>query len=201
MRVTVLGATGRTGRLVLDRLIEAGHEVTTYGRRAPDGPGRHLTGEVGDVAGMARALEGAEGAVSALASSNADPVCSTATRAVIEAAGGPLRYVVVAGAGVDAPGDSKALPDRIVGRVMRLVVGRMLADRQAEHDMLADSPLRWTVLRPPRLVDGEPKGVAWSFDTPKASKIARADLAAAMVEALGRDDLVRRAPLAAQATR
>ena len=201
MRVTVLGATGRTGRLVLERLIGAGHEVTTYGRRAPEGPGRHLTGEVGDAAGIARALEGADGAVSALASGNADPVCSTATRTVIEAASGPLRYVTVAGAGVDAPGDAKALPDRVIGRIMKLVVGRMLADRQAEHDMLAASALRWTMLRPPRLVDGEPKGFAWSFDTPKATKITRADLAAAMVEALRRDDLVGRAPFVAEERR
>ena len=199
MRILMLGATGRTGRLALDRLAGAGHEVVTYGRR-PGGGARALTGALDDVAALRGALDGAEAVVACLASTNAEPTCSTATRALIEAAEGrALRYVLVSGAGVDAPGDAKGLSDKAIGLLMRAVVGRMLADRQAELDLLRASDLLWTALRPPRLVDGDGRGTwRFTFDRPAATKIARADLAGALVEALGRDDLVGRAPFVSE---
>ena len=198
MRVLLLGATGRTGRRALGRLEAEGHEVTTFGRR-PGGGTRALTGALDDAGAMARALEGTEAALSCLASSNREPVCSTATRTLIEAADGrPLRYAVVSGAGVDAEGDSKGLADRAAGALMRVVVGRMLADRQRELALLEDSPLLYTALRPPRLTEAPGAG-AWrfTFDRPASLRIARDDLAGALAEALGRDDLARRAPFVA----
>jgi putative NADH-flavin reductase len=200
MRVVLLGASGRTGAEALERLVSAGHEVTSLGRTAPARPGaRHVAGDVADPAAMARAVAGHDAVISCLASSNAQPVCSRATAAVIAAAAGrPLRYVVVGGAGVDVPGDAKGLPDRLVGLAMRVLVGRMLADRQAEHDALAASGLAYTFLRPPRLTQGPATG-RWrfTFDRPAGMQIARADLAGALVEALGRADLERRSPFVA----
>jgi uncharacterized protein YbjT (DUF2867 family) len=32
MRITVFGATGKIGRLVVDRLLDDGHDVTTFVR-------------------------------------------------------------------------------------------------------------------------------------------------------------------------
>lgn len=200
MNVLVLGATGRTGRLAVDVLRERGHALRALHRR--DVPGVETTiAEIGDETAMVAALSGVDAVVSTLASTNRDPVCSVAAATVIAAArGGALRYVSVAGAGVDVPGDAKALPDRIVGKAMKIVVGRMLADRQREHELLARSGLDWTLLRPPRLVDGAPSGqVTWSFGTPAATKITRGDLAVCIADALDRDDLIGRAPFVAEA--
>jgi uncharacterized protein YbjT (DUF2867 family) len=199
MKILLLGGTGRTGRLAAGALRDAGHELRALHRREVPGV-QTIVAKIDDPEAMEQALSGVDAVVSALASSNTDPVCSKAASAVVVAAGGrPYRYISVAGAGVDVPGDSKALPDRIVGGIMKLVVGRMLADRQREHQILADSNLDWTLLRPPRLIDGPPTGrVVWSFDTPAATKIRRSDLAQAMADALGRDDLIGRAPFVAE---
>lgn len=199
MKILLLGGTGRTGRLVIGALSDAGHEVRALHRREVPGV-QTLVAGIDDPEAMAQALSGVDAVVSALASSNSAPVCSTAASTIVAAAKGrSCRYVSVAGAGVDVPGDAKALPDRIVGGIMKLVVGRMLADRQREHQILAASDLDWTLLRPPRLIDGAPTGnVIWSFDTPHSTKIRRSDLAQAMVEALGRDDLIGHAPFVAE---
>ncbi len=109
-----------------------------------------------------------------------------------------MRFVTIAGAAVDAPGDAKAVPDRIIGWIMRRMVAEMLADRQAELAVLRASPLAWTMLRPPRLTDGPPSGKArLTFDTPAATAITRADLADAVIEALADPALVGRAPFVA----
>lgn len=201
MRIMVMGASGRTGQHLARVLADQGHEVVSFGRRAPAGwGGAHLTGAVDDPAAVARALDGADAAVSCLASGRRDAVCLPATRAVIAAAPVGFRYLVVAGAAVDVPGDAKGMADRIVGGIFRLVAGRMLAERQQEYEALAASNLRFTMLRPPRLTDGPGTG-RWqvSHDRPRAMQIDRIDLASALAEALGREDLIRRAPFVAMA--
>lgn len=202
MKLLVLGGTGRTGRLAVQVLREAGHQLRALHRREVPGVDTMVAG-LDDVDAMKQALSGVEGVVSALASSNRDPVCSTAAATVIAASGDvPFRYVTVAGAGLDLPGDAKAFPDRLVGVIMKVAVGRMLADRQREFSLLSRSSLRWTVLRPPRLVDGRATGrVDWSLETPASAKITRADLAQCIAEALNRDDLVGKAPFVAECRR
>jgi len=193
MKLLVLGATGRTGRDVVAAACEAGHHVTAFGRRESDAAQVSLTGQFGDV-GFVDAVREADAVLSCLASSNSDPVCSHAAEAV-RLADPTARYLTIAGAGVDRPTDSKGTGDKVVGMIMKLVAGRMLADRQKEIDMLANSDMRWTALRPPRLTSGKPAG-GWRFDLdrPRSTAIDREDLAAAMLAAMMRDDLIGKAP-------
>ncbi|WP_333714902.1 NAD(P)-dependent oxidoreductase [Yoonia sp.] len=193
MKLLVLGATGRTGREVVKAAQKAGHHVTSFGRRVSEDAEVSLTGQFGDAAFVA-AVSDADAVLSCLASTNTDPVCSRAAEAVFQA-DPKARFLTVAGAAVARPGDDKGLGDRLIGLVMKLVAGRMLADRQKEVDMLAASTLRWTALRPPRLTSGKPAG-GWrfDFDRPHTTAIDRADLAAAMLAALEDEKLVGQAP-------
>ena len=198
MHILLLGATGRTGRLVLRAAKAAGHRVTAHGRRPSEGADAQIGGPFGGP-DLAAAVREADAVLSCLASTNTDGVCSAASAAVLRA-DARVRFLTVAGAGVDRPEDDKGLGDKAVGLVMRLVAGKMLADRQKEVDALAVSGAAWTALRPPRLTDDAGTGRwAFSFDRPAATSIARADLAGAMLEALGRDDMIGRAPFVARA--
>ena len=193
MDLLILGATGRTGRRVLVAAREKGHRTTAFGRRPAEGADRSLVGAFGDAA-FAAAVREADAVLCCLASTNREPVCSNAARAVLAADPG-ARYLTVAGAGVDRPEDRKGMGDRAVGLAMRLVARAMLADRQREVDMLAASRARWTALRPPRLTEGRATG-RWrlSFDRPAATWIDRDDLAAAMLAVLEDEGMAGRAP-------
>lgn len=199
MHILILGATGRTGRRVLRAAKAAGHRVTAHGRRPAAGADDQIGGVWTDPA-LAAAVEKADAVVSCLASSNREGVCSAAAEAVMRA-DPKARFVTVAGAGVDRPEDDKGFGDKAIGLVMRLTVGRMLADRQREVDMLAASGARWTAMRPPRLTEGKGTGRwTFSFDRPAATWIDRDDLAGAILEVLGREDMEGRAPFVAAAT-
>ena len=203
MKVVVFGGSGRTGQHVLSALERAGHDITLYGRRAPQGwTGKAITGRLDDAQAVKNALQGADAVVSALGSSRTGAVCLPASRSVIAARVPGLRYITVAGAAVDVPGDAKAMSDRIIGSIFRVLMRKMLAERQAEYQDLAASDLDYTMLRPPMLTDGPSTG-NWllSSDTPASKKIARADVAQAMVAALERQDLIRTAPFIAAAPR
>ncbi len=193
MNLLILGATGRTGGHVVKAANDAGHTTTAFGRNEALGADSNLVGAFGSPH-FVQAVQDADAVLSCLASSNKEPVCSRATSAVL-AADPTARFITVAGAGVDRPTDAKGFSDKAIGLIMRVFVGPMLADRQREVDMLATSDARWTVLRPPRLVDGKAKG-HWTFtnDRPAASWIDRKDLAGAMLATLDDPVMIAKAP-------
>ena len=200
MEVTVFGATGRTGRLIVAELARRGHAACAVTRRPAEVPGAaaHRVMDLSD-AGALRAAAG-ERAISALASGRGNPACSTLARAL--APRGDLRFVTVGGAAVDAPGDDKVWPERVFGPLLARLVGEMIRDRQRELAILAAGAARWTMLRPPRLVDGPATGRAClSFERPVSGRVRRADLAAVAVSALDDPALERRAPFVAEARR
>ena len=193
MNILILGATGRTGQHVLSMARAAGHRTTAFGRRASPGAELSITGEFDDPR-LAEAVRKADAVLSCLASSNKSAACSQAMQAVL-AADPTVRYVTVAGAGVDRPDDDKGVGDKIIGAIMRVVVGKMLRDRQHEVDALAASDARWTALRPPRLSEGNSTGeYHFSFDRPATTSIDRADLAAAMLATLDDPAMMNAAP-------
>lgn len=197
MRVLLLGATGRTGRHLPGLLAAAGHEVVPYGRSLPDGTAG-ITAALDDADALGRALGTAGAVVSTLGSGVGNPACLTFTRTLLDVAPDGLRLVAVSGATIGWPGDRRTLFDRAGAGLMRVLVPGLLAERQQEAALLRASRLRFTLLRPPRLRERRPKGrFAFSFDRPATRQIDRADLAAAAVAALGRDDLVGRAPFVA----
>lgn len=72
MRIAVVGATGPTGRLVIERLLSRNHDVVAYARR-PDviAPQPRLTvrgGELADRAAFAAAIKGCDAIISTLGS-------------------------------------------------------------------------------------------------------------------------------------
>jgi putative NADH-flavin reductase len=194
MKVAVFGARGRTGRLVVEELRRAGHEVVAANRRGEAVPGAEavqadpVTGQ-----GVAAAAGGCDAVVNAMASGKGNPACSGLARALRDREG--LRYVSVGGAAVDMPGDRKGVADKVVSWLSRTFAKDVVMDRQVELEILGGSRLRWTMLRPPRLVDGPAKGqVRTSFEKPPTIQITRADLARKAVEALVDDSLAGRAP-------
>jgi uncharacterized protein YbjT (DUF2867 family) len=198
MNIMVLGGSGRTGRLIVARLIAAGHGVTVAGRRDPQISGaRFAQVDLSEAHALRDAAAGHEGVISALASGKGNPVCSSVARALAGQEG--LRFITIGGAGVDAPGDQKGFGDKAVGWIMRRIVPEMLADRQAELAILQASRLRWTMARPPRLTDKPATGGSrTSFERPTSNAISRADLAQAVVDMLGQDKMAARAPFVAQ---
>lgn len=196
MKVLVLGATGRTGKLALNALARTGHEPVAFARRAADGfDGTVFLGSPADASALQPALEGVDAVFSCLGYTGHGPICLPATRTLIDIAPSSLRYVVLGGAAVDAPGDRKGVPDTIVSALARLFAGKMVAERQQELHVLQGSSLPYTFLRPPQLVDRPALGAhQFSGERPAHFRIARQDLAEAMVEALTRTDLERAAP-------
>ncbi|NAZ35999.1 NAD(P)-dependent oxidoreductase [Rubellimicrobium sp. CFH 75288] len=194
MRVAVFGARGRTGRHVVAELQRRGHEVIAVTRTGEAvGGATGLRADPVSGEGVADATDAADAVVCAMTSGRGNPACSRLAEALSGRVG--LRYVTVGGAAVNRPGDRKGLVDRLFAGLMHVVARPVLEDRERELALLEGSALRWTMLRPPRLLDREARGtVRLSDERPPGLSLERADLARAVADALEDDALVGRAP-------
>ncbi|MET9220342.1 NAD(P)-dependent oxidoreductase [Streptomyces sp. NPDC088197] len=216
MKLTIFAATGGIGRLLVDQAVDAGHDVTAVVRN----PAR-LTRDVHSVTAdlthpdadaLRGAVEGADGVLSAFGpSSRAQTgITSVGTRAIVEAmqATGARRIVVVSAAPVSTtpspgrpnppkhdPGEGPLM--RYVGAPMgKLFLGKHFADLALMEDILRDSGLDWTSVRPPRLTD---KPLSTTYRTAVDQNLrggalaSRADVAHFMLHALSDPATVKQA--------
>ena len=196
MNLVVLGATGRTGRLVVEQGLAAGHSVTALVRSPEKLTTDHsnlrvVKGEATDASAVTRALEGADAVISTLGGNGS--VIADSTRAIVAGARqtGVSRVVVLS--------TFAAERDRL-GAGTRLLtgigMGAMLKDKSAGEEMLRRSDLDWTIVYASILSDGPASGpVAVLPEGAKRSlseKISRAAVAAWMVDAAGDPQYSRR---------
>jgi uncharacterized protein YbjT (DUF2867 family) len=187
MNLLVLGATGRTGRLVVEQALAAGHTVTALVRtpeKLTTGNSnlRVVTGEATDTSAISRALQGADAVISTLGGKGS--VIADSTRAIVAAArtAGVSRVVVLSSWLVE-----RDRMDPATRLLTGIAMGSLIKDKSAGEEVLRRSDLDWTIVYPSMLTDGPAGGsVAVLPESAKrrmSQKISRADVAAWLVQA------------------
>lgn len=197
MNLVILGATGATGRQVVEQALAAGHTVTALvrdPRRLPARPGLRVV--QADLEAPPD-VSGHDAVICALGAPGRDKgrVRERGTRSAVAAMqrAGVRRIVALSSYGV---GDSRArLPLWIRYGLVPLFLGPGFADHEAQEQVLRDSGLDWTILRPPFLTDDAGGGPVARGDDLAATKmkIPRADVARELLAAVGDGATVRRA--------
>ena len=156
LTVAVYGATGGTGRLLVPRLLAAGHRVRALARTPAKVEGAHanlevLEGDATDAGAVARAAEGADVLVSCLGGVPRGPlVVSQAFRHILDVAGrqgAKCLFLTTVGVGQTS---------LFVKVMLSIFVGfRMIADyEKADGMVLAHTGTPWVLVRPNSLTDG-----------------------------------------------
>ena len=205
MHLALLGATGRTGRPLLDQALSAGHTVAALARTpsALDGsPGLTVvSGDALDPDAVARVVEGADAVLLTLGHAKGSPpdLMARAARNTVDAMErhGVRRVVTETGAGVADPRDPGGLGPRFMRGVMRVVARTLLADSEAHVDVFRPSGLDWTAVRAPRLTNGPRTGAyrVGYFAMGPGHSISRADVADLMLRLATTDEYARAAPM------
>jgi putative NADH-flavin reductase len=189
MQLTVFGATGKTGLAIVQQALAAGHTVTAFVRdpsrfAITDSRIRVCQGDIGDLASVRSALQHpADAVVSALGVFHREPktVLSEGTANIISAMKecGLRRLVVVSSLGA---GDSRGQGNFLARCIQRFILGHVLDDKTRQEQLIRESGLDWTVVRPPQLTDRQaicaapvlwqgpaPEGVRLSWQTSRAT--------------------------------
>ena len=160
MKLFVLGATGKTGGVLVAEAVPRGHRVTTFGRSAFSGAYKaqvlNISGNPMNEVELADALPGNDAVLSVLGTRGlgATSVLEDSSRATVAAMSqaGVRRLIIL----------SSALLDSHIGLINRIVSRTILRhfsrDQRAMERIVTASDLDWTVLRPPRMTDSAPDG-------------------------------------------
>jgi len=214
MKLTIFAATGGIGRQALEQALAAGHEVTAVVRN-PNG----LSGEARivrvDLAAAApealeSALAGADGVLSGLGPRSASEagIASQGTRAIVQAmrATDVRRIVVVSAAPIGTvPSPGRPRPPKhdpgdgffmrhLLSPLTKAALRTRYGDLALMEDLLRDSGLDWTVVRPPQLTNKALTGtyrIAYGQNLRRGLRISRADVAHLMLRVLEQPETIK----------
>ena len=192
MKVLVFGATGKTGKAVVERAVEAGHEVTAFVRDAGEESGLNVRVAQGDATSRAdvdAAMRGQEAVVDTIGGKTPykETTLESSAGATIIAsmqANGVRRLIATSMLGVGDSKENAPIYERLLVATFLRGADR---DKSAMESEVRSSDLQWTILRPAILTDDPATGnvrVIPEGTEEKAHKITRADVAAFMVEQL-----------------
>jgi putative NADH-flavin reductase len=214
MRLTIFAATGGIGRRVLEQAIAEGDDVTAVVRNPTrlSANVRTVTADLAhaDPRALESAIQGADAVISGLGATSASEtgVAWKGTQAIVQAmkSAGVRRIVVVSAAPVGTvpsparpnppkhdPGDGFFMRN-LFGPLVKAALHEHYADLAHMEDVLRDSGLDWTIIRPPRLTDGPTTGTyrtAFGQNIRGGFLVSRADVAHLMLHVLEQPDSVK----------
>ncbi len=163
LKIAVLGASGATGRHVVARALEHGHEVVAPVRRP--GASKQTAGlsetewsNPVDAAALAMAFVGVDVVISTLGGANKGPttVCTDGIRSAIAAMSeqNVSRLIVVSAHGVLETHDRS-----LYSRAGWFSVGEKMKDKESMEALITASHTDWTIVRPPMLKNTPATGI------------------------------------------
>ena len=214
MKLTIFAATGGIGRQALEQALAAGHEVTAVVRNPNGLSGEARIVRVDLAAAAPEALEsavaGADGVLSGLGPRSASEagIASQGTRAIVQAmrATNVRRIVVVSAAPIGTvPSPGRPRPPKhdpgdgffmrhLLSPLTKAALRTRYGDLALMEDLLRDSGLDWTVVRPPQLTNKALTGtyrIAYGQNLRRGLRISRAEVAHLMLRVLEQPETIK----------
>ncbi|MFJ9370779.1 NAD(P)-dependent oxidoreductase [Nocardia sp. NPDC101769] len=197
MRLTVFGATGRTGGLLVRQALAAGHEVTAVVRGqhalAEHPRLRVVTADVMNPNDIATAIRGTDAVLDTIGSRDKGPtsVATDAALAITKAmASVSVRRLILISnsARIAGPGDDWFTRFVVKPLILRALLRHSLDDMAGAEQATRDTALDWTIVRAPQLTDSPSKGsyrTAVERNVTFGIRISRDDLATCLLDLAG----------------
>lgn len=198
MKLVVFGASGGTGKCVVEQALGSGHDVTAVVRDPSRMQLHHdrlrvIRADVFESEEIESALVGAGAVISALGPRSyrvQSTVCSRGTGSILSAMRKTevRRFVGVSAAPVGSVDKNDEILYRFVARpLLRMFLKGLYDDLAVMESEVRRSGTDWTIFRPPRLTDGPLTGryrTAQDHNVRGGYSISRADLADAILRRL-----------------
>lgn len=206
LQLAVLGATGRSGRPLVEQALAAGHAVRVLVRDpqklgALAGRVEAVQGDAGDPHALAALVAGTDAVLSVLGAVKGSPddLRARSTQQLMQAmkTQGVQRLIVLSGAGIRVAQDPGTLGGRLAALATALMIPKQVRDGHAQLLMLEASDLDWTVVRAPELTEGLATGQfqLGYLPRPALARISRSDVATALLSQLADPRWRRQAPV------
>lgn len=204
MQVTVFGASGSVGQLVVEALLANDYQVVVFIHRHDPFEGRsdviRTNGSIDDAAAVAKAVQGSQAIISTLGSwgTSTKNIVSTGTAQIIAAmtSQNVRRLITLTGASAWCAQDAPSRLDRLTHRLLSAAAGKILNDGEQHLKLLEASSLDWTCLRSPVMTNQPGKGYILATKLPSLlASIPRAAVVKSLVDQLKARDQIGKAPV------
>ncbi|HLF14399.1 MAG TPA: SDR family oxidoreductase [Bacteroidota bacterium] len=209
MNILLIGATGGTGRAILEQALERGHRVTALVRRPEKVTTKHerltvVKGNVLEPVSLGKAMPGHDAVLSALGHKRwfvKTTILSEGTRNIIAAMErhGVKRFVCETALGIGDTRGRMGLYYTLF--VIPVIIWFYFRDKELQEECIRKSTLDWIIVRPGRLTNGRKRGTYrhgasignWLWTV----CISRASVADFMLMQLADDTYLRKSPVVA----
>jgi putative NADH-flavin reductase len=206
--VALFGATGPTGKHLIEEALKQGYYLSVYTRDARKlesfaGRVEVVVGDLQNRDAIAKCLQGADAVISALGPNSLKvqgdrPVMHGLSNIIAAMKqSGVRRLIQISTAAYRDPKDGFALNAHAFVLLFRVIVRKAYDDIKATGELIAHSDLDWTLVRIPNLVDGPADGemnVGWYGRSRLGMKLSRGKLAKFLVDQIADPTFVRAAP-------
>lgn len=203
MKIAIFGASSASGKLLVEKALAKGYEVTAFVRDEAklgiaDPRLKVVCGDALNPAQVEEAVKRSDAVLSTLGPRGKLKVMAAqSTKYIVEAMEkhGVKRLVVVSVAGIPVPQDKRGR--NLISGLIKLLLKDVFVDRENQLAVLEASKVEWVAVRVPRLTDEPATGsVKAFFGNPSPGlKVTRSDLADFMLEQLTSDKWLNRAPI------
>jgi putative NADH-flavin reductase len=202
MRLTIFGATGKTGIELVNQALEQGHAVTAFVRdparlAIEDERLTVMVGDIFDPASVAQAVKGQDAVICALGVGSDLKKTTVRTDGTVNIINGMKlnnvdRLIVVSAMGVGDSWDTLSLFNKFF---FATLLKSSREDHEAQESAVRDSGVDWTIIRPSGLTESARSGVYGVGENIPAvsSKIARADVADLILKELEQNQFIGKA--------
>lgn len=157
MQITVFGASGRVGQLVVSLAVSRGYTVVAFVHSHNPFEGskgvRVVQGDISDKQAVATALQGSQAVISTLGSwgTKNKNVLEQGMQAILPAMreANITRIITVTGSGAHWSADKPKLSATMGRLLIKFVAGKILRDGERHLQLLEASYLDWTSVRSP----------------------------------------------------
>lgn len=207
MKVVIFGAAGATGRIVVERALEQGHEVTAFDRQTAPLTIQHpkltlIQGDIFNLSQVEAVIASQDAVISVLGvrPGVTTPVCSEGTKNIIAAMQklGVKRFIAQSAFAVAAlNGEWREVPYLPLILPFFPKVKAMFADKMIQEQKILHSDLDWIIVRPAKLTNG-PRTGEYRVSEPlligPGAKISRSDVADFLLKQVNDDTFLHKVP-------
>ena len=215
MKLVIFGASGRTGRLLVEKALAAGHIITAFVRVHVKLPIRHerlhiIQGDIYEAASVESAIAGQEAVINVIGPQKGGPKDILAVSAYHILHGmekhNVHRFVTIIAAWVGDPNDKPKLADKVITTKLRLFAKDTWQASLRYADVVRASDADWILVRVPTLTDSAREILPEDTVTEQnicvgylgagvGNRLQRADLAGFMLQQLEDNTYLHKAPV------
>lgn len=198
MRLTIIGATGRTGKHLVVQALEAGYEVIAFARNLSKLTITHerltiVQGDATDPTAVERAIQYTDAVICVLNTSSLTRITQNILKAM-KIFG--VRRLIITSAGIPQPNDLPDLRFSLLLGIGKLLMPPAVEDTINSAHIVQSSDIDWTIVRMAP-TNATPTGQVNAGYVKRETKmfVSRADAAMFMLKELGENKWVREAPV------